>query len=87
MCLAVPGRVVEIPDNDTDLRWGWVDFSGLRRQVSLACVPDAGLGDFVLVHAGIALSVVDEAEARKVLAVIEEMGPADDGGWPDAAPG
>lgn len=85
MCLAVPGRVVEVIGDDPDLRWGWVEFDGLRRQVALACVPDAGPGDYVLVHAGIALSTVDEDEARRVLAAIDELG--DDGGLADAASG
>jgi hydrogenase expression/formation protein HypC len=85
MCLAVPGRVVEVLGDDPDLRWGWVEFDGLRRQVALACVPYAGPGDFVLVHAGVALSKVDEDEARRVLAVIDAMG--DDVGDADAAPG
>lgn len=85
MCLAIPGRVVELLGDDPELRWAWVEFSGLRQRVSLACVPDAEPGDFVLVHAGIALSRVDEDEARLTLAMIGELG--DQTEWPDAAPG
>ena len=73
MCLAVPGKVIEVLDGPPDLRWGWVEFSGLRRQVALACVPDAGPGDFVLVHAGIALSRIDEQEAETMIAMIESL--------------
>jgi hydrogenase expression/formation protein HypC len=85
MCLAVPGRAIEVLDDDPDLRWGWVEFAGLRRQVALACVPDAGPGDYVLVHARMALSRVDEVEARALLAMIEELG--DDERGADAPPG
>lgn len=63
MCLAVAGRLVEIQNDDAEFRWGWVDFSGIRRQVCLSCVPDARLGDFVLVHAGVAISTVDPGDA------------------------
>jgi hydrogenase expression/formation protein HypC len=82
MCLAVPGRVVEILGSDPDLRWAWVEFAGVRRQAALACVPDAVPGDYVLVHAGIALSRIDEDEARRVLAAVAAM----DEGDADAAP-
>jgi hydrogenase expression/formation protein HypC len=85
MCLAVPGRVIEVLGNDPDLRWGWVEFAGLRRQVALACVPDAGPGDYVLVHAGMALSRVDEDEARTLLDMLESLG--DDKRRADATPG
>lgn len=77
MCLAVPGRVVEVLGADAEMRWAKVDFAGLRRDVSLACVPDAELGDYVLVHAGLAIARVDEAEARALLAALEAMGDAD----------
>jgi hydrogenase expression/formation protein HypC len=82
MCLAVPGRVVEVLGTDPELRWAWVEFAGVRRQAALACVPDAAPGDYVLVHAGIALSRIDEAEARRVLEAIAAMG----GGGDDEAP-
>lgn len=82
MCLAVPGQVVEVLGTEPELRWAKVDFAGLRREVSLACVPDAGPGDYVLVHAGVALARVDEAEAHALLAALKEMG--DDA---DAVPG
>ena len=59
MCLAVPGRLVEVSEaEDAALRRGKVDFGGIRREVSMAFVPEANVGDYVLVHAGFALSIV-----------------------------
>jgi hydrogenase expression/formation protein HypC len=67
MCLAIPGQVVEIiPGGDPTLRRGRVDFGGVRKEVSLAFTPDVALGDYVLVHAGFALNVVDEVEASRI---------------------
>jgi hydrogenase expression/formation protein HypC len=75
MCLAIPGQLIEIDDHaDPALRRGKVDFSGVKKQVSLAFTPEAATGDFVLVHVGFALSVVDEAEARKIFEDLRRMG-------------
>lgn len=68
MCLGVPGRIVEIVDGPVAM--GVVDFDGLRRQVCLAYTPEARTGDYVIVHVGFAISVVDEEEARRTLAVL-----------------
>lgn len=77
MCLAVPGRVVEVFDTDaSELRRGKIDFGGIRKEVCLAYTPDAAVGDYVLVHVGFALTVVDEAEANRIFdqwAVIEAL--------------
>lgn len=73
MCLAVPGKLLSVSGEDPLLRAGRVSFSGVVREVSLACVPEARPGDFVLVHVGMALSVVDEAEANKVFEYLREM--------------
>ena len=67
MCLAIPGEVLSI-DDDAALRMGRVSFGGVVREVCLACVPEATVGDFVVVHAGFALSVLDAAEALRTLA-------------------
>jgi hydrogenase expression/formation protein HypC len=72
MCLAVPGRVMEVTGEDL-LRQGRVDFYGVLRDVSLAAVPEARVGDYVIVHAGMALSVLDEAEAREVIATLQAL--------------
>jgi hydrogenase expression/formation protein HypC len=78
MCLAVPGRVVEVIDADTVFATGLVEFAGVRRKVSLACVPDARSDDYVLVHAGVAISRIDADEAAKVLAALEQLELEDD---------
>ncbi|MER5267121.1 HypC/HybG/HupF family hydrogenase formation chaperone [Actinosynnema sp. NPDC002837] len=71
MCLGIPGRIVAI--DDTGLRSGTVDFDGLRRPVCLVYTPDATIGDYVIVHVGFAISLVDEVEAAKTLAVLRAM--------------
>lgn len=74
MCLAVPGRVLEITGEDATFRSGRVSFEGVIKQVSLACVPEARIGDYVLVHVGMALSVIDAEEAAAVFADLRAMG-------------
>ena len=74
MCLAVPGKILDIAGEDPYLRAGRVSFGGIVKQVSLACVPEAKVGDYVLVHVGMALSVVDEQEAAETFAYLEQMG-------------
>jgi hydrogenase expression/formation protein HypC len=72
MCLAVPGKVVEI-SGEGELRMGKVDFSGVQRQACLAYVPEVALGDYVLVHVGFAISRIDEQQARETLAALSEI--------------
>jgi len=67
MCLAVPGKLIEITNVDSVKRAGRVDFGGVVREVSLAYTPQARIGDYLIVHVGFALSVLDEAEAKKTL--------------------
>ena len=74
MCLAVPGRILSIDGDDPLLRAGRVDFAGIQKQVSLSYVPEARVGDYVMVHVGFAIAVVDEAEARQVLDYLRTMG-------------
>jgi len=73
MCLAVPGKVLETFDRG-GLRMAKVQFGGITREACLECVPEAGIGDYVLVHVGFALSVVDEEEAERTYRLLEEMG-------------
>jgi hydrogenase expression/formation protein HypC len=73
MCLAIPGKVVEVYD-DHGLRMGRVDFGGTIRRACLEQLPEAGVGDYVLVHVGLALSRVDPEEARRTYELLEEMG-------------
>jgi hydrogenase expression/formation protein HypC len=74
MCLAIPGRILNIEAGDPVLRSGRVDFAGVVKQVNLSYVPDARVGEFVLVHVGFALATVDESEARQVFEYLERMG-------------
>jgi len=68
MCLAVPGQLLDIDGGDALTRQGRVCFAGIVKVVNLACVPEARVGDFVLVHAGFAIAVIDEDQARRTLA-------------------
>ena len=85
MCLAVPGKVVEIV-GEGELRMGKVDFSGVKRQVSLAFVPEVQLSDYVLVHVGFAISRIDEQQAIETLAALQEISELGELGMPDEVP-
>ncbi len=73
MCLAIPGQIQSITGDDPVTRSGKVNFGGVMREVNLAYVPEAVLGDYVLVHVGFALSIVDAEEAAQVFAYLKEM--------------
>jgi len=77
MCLSIPGRVVETY-RDNELAMGKVDFGGVVKSVCLEHVPEAGTGDWVLVHVGFALTLIDEAEAKKIFELLAEMGGIDE---------
>ncbi len=74
MCLAVPGKLTSISGEEPLVRTGKVSFGGIIKEVNLACVPEAKIGDYVLVHVGFALGTLDEAEARRVFDYLEQMG-------------
>jgi len=75
MCLAVPGKVVEIIDGgDIAFRRAKVDFGGIRKEINLAYTPEAEVGKYVLVHVGFAISVIDEEEAQRVFEYLKQMG-------------
>ena len=74
MCLGIPAQIVELTDPEAAL--AKAEVSGVRRSVSLALCPEAGLGDWVLIHVGFALSKIDEEEARRTLELLERMGEA-----------
>lgn len=73
MCLAVPGRILSASGEDL-ARMARVSFGGIVKEVSLAYVPEACEGQYVLVHVGFAISVVDEAEAERTFEVLKQMG-------------
>lgn len=74
MCLAVPGQVLEIQGDDPLLRAARVSFAGVVKTVSLSCAPEAKVGDYVLVHVGVAISVVDAAEAQQTYDYLRQLG-------------
>jgi hydrogenase expression/formation protein HypC len=73
MCLAIPGKVLEIQNDPAGVRMGKTDFAGIIKQVCLEYTPEVNCGDYVLVHVGFALSKVDEAEAARTYQVLEDM--------------
>lgn len=73
MCLAVPGKIIAISGNESLFRTGQIDFSGIKKEVSLAYLPEAKLNDYVIVHAGFALSIIDEHEARESLNAFQDL--------------
>lgn len=73
MCLAIPGRVVVIEEENPLQRPAQIDFGGVLKSASLALVPEAGVGDYVLIHAGVAIGVIDEAEAVSLLRMLSEL--------------
>ncbi len=75
MCLAIPGKLTSITGQlDETFRFGKVSFGGIMKEVNLSMVPEAQVGDYVLVHVGVAISVVDEEEALKTFEYIKQIG-------------
>ena len=73
MCLGVPGKVAEVFEED-GLRMGVVDFGGIKRKACLEYAPEVDVGSYVVIHVGFAISVVDEEEAARSYALLQEMG-------------
>ena len=73
MCLAIPGQLIEITGGEPFLRTGKVNFGGIFKTVSLAYVPEAQVGDYVIVHVGFAISKVDPEEAARVFDYLRQM--------------
>ncbi len=73
MCLAVPGKITSISGEDPLNRTGKIDFGGIIKEANLAYVPEANVGDYVIVHVGFAISRLDEEEANKVFEYLREM--------------
>jgi len=77
MCLAIPGKIIAITDQlDETFRTGKVSFGGIMKSVNLCMVPEAQEGDYVLVHVGVAISKVDEEEAKLTFSYLQQMGEA-----------
>lgn len=85
MCLALPGQIISISSGDPLFRLGRADFGGIVREVNLSCVPEAEIGDYVVVHVGMALSVLKEDEAQAIREDLRKLLPEDEeGGFHDA---
>ncbi|QOY89841.1 HypC/HybG/HupF family hydrogenase formation chaperone [Paludibaculum fermentans] len=78
MCLAIPGQILNLQGDDEITRMARVSFDGIVKEISLAYVPEARTGDYVLVHAGFAIQTIDEAEAERTLKILREMGELDE---------
>ena len=79
MCLSIPGKLIEITSQlDDTFRMGKVSFDGVLKEVSLTLVPEARVDDYVMVHVGAAISVVDEEEAEKTFSLLKQLGELDD---------
>jgi hydrogenase expression/formation protein HypC len=89
MCLGVPGEIVGIdaPSEEGELLQGMVSFGGVRKRVCLAYVPEAKMGDYTIVHAGFALNLIDEEQAREVFSLLDEIERAEAGGAGEGAEG
>ena len=85
MCLAIPGKIEEITNQlDATFRVGRVAFGEVKKEINLSMVPDANEGDYVMVHVGVAISVVDEEEANKTFELLKQMGELNDLNPPDS---
>jgi hydrogenase expression/formation protein HypC len=74
MCLAIPGQIIDLHEDDAGVRMGRANFGGIVKKICLEYTPDAVAGDYVLVHVGFALSKVDVAEAERTYAALKAMG-------------
>jgi hydrogenase expression/formation protein HypC len=73
MCLAIPGKLIQLQTDDAGVRMGKANFGGITKQVCLEYTPDAKLGDYVLVHVGFAIGTVDEDEAARTYAALKDL--------------
>jgi hydrogenase expression/formation protein HypC len=78
MCLAIPGKIESIINDDSVMRTGRVNFGGIIKEINLAYVPESGVGEYVIVHAGFAISVIDEKEALQVFEYLKEINELDE---------
>jgi hydrogenase expression/formation protein HypC len=79
MCLSIPGKLIEITGQlDETFRTGKVSFDGVVKEISLTLVPEAQVNDYVMVHVGAAISVVDEIEAKKTFEILQQLGELND---------
>ena len=73
MCLAVPGKIIQISGDNDLSRMGKIDFAGIQKDISLAYLPEANINDYVIVHAGFAIALIDQQEALETLKAFQEL--------------
>ena len=78
MCLAVPGKILEINVGENNLKTALVSFGGAKKNINISFVPEAKVGDYILAHVGFALNIIDEEEAQKTLDLLREIGDSDE---------
>ncbi len=79
MCLAIPGKVISLEKADDQIMaLGKVEIGGIKKEINFAMVPEAKIGDYVLIHVGLAISIIDEVEAQSTLKFLEGMGELDE---------
>jgi hydrogenase expression/formation protein HypC len=79
MCLAIPGKIIEFTDALDDVfRIAKVDYGGVQKEVNMSMLPEAKVGDYVMVHVGVAISIVDEEEAHETAKFLRQMGEFDE---------
>ncbi|MCE2611702.1 HypC/HybG/HupF family hydrogenase formation chaperone [Flavobacteriaceae bacterium D16] len=79
MCLSIPGKLIEVTSQlDDTFRMGKVSFDGVLKEVSLTLVPEAKVDDYVMVHVGAAIGIVDEEEAQKTFSLLKQLGELND---------
>jgi hydrogenase expression/formation protein HypC len=86
VCLGVPGKVLEVRENAQGMIMGTVSFAGVNKEICLAYAPEAKPDDYVIVHAGFAISVINEQEAEETLELLRQMGELDETGSGAGAP-
>jgi hydrogenase expression/formation protein HypC len=74
MCLAIPGKLIEVTSEEEMAREGIVDFEGIRKKINITFTPDAIPGDYLLVHVGFSISQIDQAAAERTLCTLRELG-------------
>ena len=85
MCLAIPGKLIELVPHSSGIRMGKVNFGGIVKQICLEYTPEAQVGEYVLVHVGFALSRIDEVEAQRTYELLKEMAQLEELQIPDLA--
>jgi hydrogenase expression/formation protein HypC len=78
MCLAVPGKVINIDNSNPELRMARVNFSGIVKDICVQWLPEVKIGDYVLAHVGMALNILNEEEALETISLIRELGEIDE---------